>query len=53
MIGFLLIVMTGVSVGEMVASGDKKVVLAPITIFEADGPREISELDIVIFGPPC
>jgi len=45
--------MTGVSVGEMVASGDKKVVLAPITIFEADGPREISELDIVIFGPPC
>ena len=45
--------MTGVSVGEMVASGDKKVVLAPITIFEADGTREISELDIVIFGPPC
>ncbi len=53
MIGFLLIVMTGATVGEMVASGGKKAVLAPITIFEADGPREISELDIVIFGPPC
>ncbi len=51
-IGCRLRVMTAAAAGETGAKEGKATVLPPSTMFDAEGPREISVLATVIFAPP-